>query len=144
MIADIIWKQREEAIMARILVVDDEPEIRLLTRLVLEKAKHSVLEAVDGQSALRAICKEKPDVVLLDVMMPGPLGWEICKKIKECETTKNIPAVMFTVKSLAEDIKHSAECGAVAHIAKPFEKEELLGTIDKILTRGGPGHLEGN
>lgn len=120
--------------MAKILVVDDEPEIRFLIRAFLEKAKHSVVEAGDGKSALGKIVKDKPDIVLLDVMMPDMLGWEVCKRIKEGKSTKDIPAVMFTVRGLGEDKKRSAECGADAHIAKPFEREELLGTIDRLLS----------
>lgn len=126
-------KQGRRNIMAKILVVDDEPDMRFLARVFLEKAEHSVVEAEDGESALGKIVKDKPDIVLIDVMLPGEDGWEICKKIKSIDETKGIPVAMFTIRSSDDAVERSMKCGADAHIKKPFEREELLATIDRLL-----------
>lgn len=119
--------------MASILIVDDEPEIRFLTRLMLEKAGHSVIEAADGDEGLRILENDKPDLILLDVMMPGLKGWEICKKIKADRETRDIPVVMFTVRTSKESKERSRKCGAEAHIDKPFDRKELLNVVNGLL-----------
>ncbi|MCD6082233.1 response regulator [candidate division WOR-3 bacterium] len=119
--------------MAKILVVEDEPEIRILVKTILEKAGYSVVEAEDGEAALRLVNEEEPDLVLLDVMIPGIEGWEVCRRIRENEATRRIPIIMVTVRTTDEDIQRSVECGANAHINKPFDQRELLDTIKKLL-----------
>lgn len=121
--------------MAKILLVDDEPEIRFLTRRMLEKEGHSVTEAENGEMALRMLQKDKPDLILLDVRMPGLNGWEVCRRIKADDKTKSIPVVMFTVRTSEEDIQKSVDYGANAHINKPFDKEELLELVENMLRR---------
>ncbi|NOZ59756.1 MAG: response regulator [Euryarchaeota archaeon] len=123
--------------MARILLVDDEPDIRYITRRMLERAGHSVVEAGDGETALDILRREPPDLVLLDVRMPGMNGWEVCRRIKEDSTTGSIPVVMFTVRTSKDSVKRSRECGAEAHINKPFEREELLELLERILEGAG-------
>ena len=119
--------------MTKILVVEDEPEIRILVKAILEKAGYSVVEAEDGEAALRLVNVEEPDLVLLDVMIPGIEGWEVCRRIRENEATKRLPIIMVTVRTTKEDIQRSVECGANAHINKPFDQKELLDTIKKLL-----------
>jgi CheY-like chemotaxis protein len=119
--------------MARILVVDDEPDIRVLMRMMLEKAGHEVVEAGSGEEGLRMLGSDNPDLVLLDVMMPGLKGWEVCERIKADEKMRSIPVVMFTVRTSKEDIKHSMACCADAHINKPFDRKELLSTVERLL-----------
>ena len=119
--------------MAKILVVEDEPEIRVLVKTILEKAGYSVVEAEDGEAALRLVNEEEPDLVLLDVMIPCIEGWEVCRRIRENEATRRIPIIMVTVRTTDEDIQRSVECGANAHINKPFDQRELLDTIKKLL-----------
>ena len=121
--------------MAKILVVEDEPEIRILVKTILEKAGYSVVEAEDGEAALRLVNEEEPDLVLLDVMIPGIEGWEVCRRIRENEATRRLPIIMVTVRTTDEDIQRSVECGANAHINKPFDQRELLDTIKKLLGR---------
>ena len=121
--------------MAKILVVEDEPEIRILVKTILEKAGYSVVEAEDGEAALRLVNEEEPDLVLLDVMIPCIEGWEVCRRIRENEATRRIPIIMVTVRTTDEDIQRSVECGANAHINKPFDQKELLDTIKKLLGR---------
>jgi len=119
--------------MTKILVVEDEPEIRILVKTILEKAGYSVVEAEDGEAALRLVNEEEPDLVLLDVMIPGIEGWEVCRRIRENEATRRLPIIMVTVRTTDEDIQRSVECGANAHINKPFDQRELLDTIKKLL-----------
>lgn len=119
--------------MAMILLVDDEPDIRILTRMMLEKAGHSVVEAVNGDEGLRMLKNNRPDLILLDVMMPGMKGWKVCEKIKADKKNRDIPVVMFTIRSSEDSVKKSYECGADAHINKPFEIKELLDTIERLL-----------
>jgi len=119
--------------MAKILVVEDEPEIRILVKTILEKAGYSVVEAEDGEAALRLVNEEEPDLVLLDVMIPGIEGWEVCRRIRENEATRRLPIIMVTVRTTDEAIQRSVECGANAHINKPFDQRELLDTIKKLL-----------
>ena len=121
--------------MAKILVVEDEPEIRILVKTILEKAGYSVVEAEDGEAALRLVNEEEPDLVLLDVMIPCIEGWEVCRRIRENEATRRLPIIMVTVRTTDEDIQRSVECGANAHINKPFDQKELLDTIKKLLGR---------
>jgi len=113
--------------------VDDEPEIRYIARRMLEKAGHEVSEACDGEECLQKLKAEKPDLILLDVMMPGLKGWEVCRRIKAEDRTRSIPVVMFTVRTSEEDLEESKRCGAEAHINKPFEREELLRVVNRVL-----------
>ncbi len=119
--------------MAKILLVDDEPEIRYIARRMLEKAGHEVSEACDGEECLQKLKAEKPDLILLDVMMPGLKGWEVCRRIKAEDRTRSIPVVMFTVRTSEEDLEESRKCGAEGHINKPFEREELLRVVNRVL-----------
>jgi len=119
--------------VAKILLVDDEPEMRFITRKMLEKAGHTVVEACSGEECLARLEEELPDLILLDVMMPGDDGWEVCRKIKSQDRTRGIPVVMFTVRTEEEDMLESTSSGADAHINKPFERDELLGIISRIL-----------
>jgi len=119
--------------MAKILLVDDEPEIRYIARRMLEKVGHEVSEACDGEECLQKLKAEKPDLILLDVMMPGLKGWEVCRRIKAEDRTRSIPVVMFTVRTSEEDLEESRKCGAEGHINKPFEREELLRVVNRVL-----------
>lgn len=116
------------------MVVDDEPNIRFIVRKMLEKEGHEVVEAGDGKAALEMGRKEKPDLVLLDVMMPGLDGWETCRQLKGSEETKDITVAMLTVKSRDEDkIKSLDEAVADWHISKPFTVETLTRTVRWLL-----------
>ncbi len=121
--------------MARILIIDDEPEIITLTRMMLQKAGYEVIGAESGKKGLEILEKDKVDLVLLDVVMPDINGWEVCRKIKADEKLRQIPVVMFTVYDNKEDVMRSHECGADAHLSKPFNREELLDVIRRFLIR---------
>ena len=122
--------------MAAILLVDDEPKISSLTKRVLEKGGHQVLEASDGASCMKILESELPDLILLDVMMPGDDGWEVCRKIKSGARTKSIPVVMFTVRSSSDSIDKSLNyAGADAQLNKPYRIEELLEVVGRFVEK---------
>lgn len=122
--------------MTKIMIVDDEEKVRYAVRKILEKSGHEVLEASGGKECLKKLKKEKPDLILLDVIMPDMDGWEVCKKIKEDEKTKDITVTMLTVKSGNEDkIKSFDDALADWHINKPFKAEALIRTVKWLLER---------
>ena len=117
-----------------ILVVDDNPKNLNLLFGVLEKTKYDVLFASDGQSCLDLIEKEWPDLILLDVMMPGIDGFETCRRLKANKETKDIPVIFMTALSETVDKVKGMELGAVDYITKPFQPEEVLARIKTHLT----------
>lgn len=129
----------------KIMVVDDEPDIVVIVGEMLRKAGYDVIEARSGRECLEKLKKEKPDLILLDVMMPDILGWDVCKKIKGDEATMSIPVAMLTVKSTDEDKERSfkyAHCDA--HINKPIIREKLLSTVEWLLKNIPKKSLRGN
>ncbi len=124
--------------MAKILLIDDEAEIVLLTRRILEREGFEVVTAKSGKDGLKVLENDPPDLILLDIMMPGEDGWEISRKIKSNEKTKNIPVAMFTVRVSEKSVQKSIEYAlADAQIDKPFETEELLKVINDLLIKSG-------
>ena len=122
----------------KIMLVDDEPDILLIERTILKKAGHEVIETESGEECLERLKTEKPDIILLDVMMPGINGWETAKQIKEDENTKDIPVIMVTVRGSEEDMTKSFQYGkSDGHVSKPIIKEKLLNTIDWIARTKG-------
>lgn len=118
----------------RIMVVDDEAGIRYILRRLLAGAGYEVVDVESGEECLDMLEKEKVDLVLMDIMMPGMDGWEATKRIKKNPQTKDIPVAMLTVRSEEEDkIKSFQNSTADAHIDKPIIKEKMLGTIDWVL-----------
>ena len=115
-----------------ILVVDDDAEIRDLAELVLRGGGYTVRKASSGWDALEAVRGERPDLVLLDVNMPGMDGWELLRLLKADELGRDLPVVMFTVKMEFRDKVHALQDGAYDYITKPFSYEELLGRIERI------------
>lgn len=118
----------------KIMTVDDEPDIRFMVRRILEKAGYEVIEARNGEECLEKLKKEKPDLILLDVMMPGLNGWETLKKIRAKEEWKSIPIAMVTVKSLLPELQ-SRNMGIeelVDYVEKPFTRETLLNRVTAI------------
>ena len=121
--------------MDKILVVDDEPNVIHLARTMLEKEGYWIASASDGDEALRLLERESIDLVLLDLLMPGKSGLEVCKIIKEQPKTRNIPVVMFNALGREVDGKLASWAGADAHITKPFEKPTRRGNQE--LAEGG-------
>jgi two-component system, OmpR family, alkaline phosphatase synthesis response regulator PhoP len=119
----------------KVLVVDDEAPIRLLCRVNLEAEKMEVLEAADGESGLETARAEKPDVILLDVMMPGMDGWEVAERLLEDGETSEIPLVFLTARAELRDRARGLELGGVDYITKPFNPVELAAVVENLLER---------
>ncbi len=110
---------------ARVLIVDDEAGIRELCRVNLALAGYDVVEAADGFQALERIAQAKPDVIFLDVLMPGMSGWELLAKLREDEATAQIPVVMLTALDSEDDQIRGWEGGVVDYLTKPFNPLSL-------------------
>jgi CheY-like chemotaxis protein len=121
--------------LVKILIVDDEPDFVRLLRIFLEKNGYEVHGANDGEECLSKINDVKPNLVLMDVMMPGLSGWEVCKSLKEDPLTRDIPVAMLTVRGTKEDVKRSFEYArADEHLSKPIPMKEMLFSIKKMAT----------
>jgi CheY-like chemotaxis protein len=116
--------------MDRILVVDDEPDIVNLVSRILEKAGYWVSSASTGDEALQVVTTEDPDLILLDLVMPGRSGLEVCQILKTQPKTRNIPVIMFTALGREVDRKLSSSAGADAHFMKPFKRATLLTELE--------------
>ncbi len=133
--------KREDQIGGKkVLVVDDEPSIRCLVSYMLAR-KYIVLEAKDGEEAVHMAHSHKPDLILMDIMMPNMNGYAACHTIKKDPTTKAIPIVMLTVLHHALNVKLAKGIGADGYITKPFSLQDLLGTIDGFLTSSELGMM---
>ncbi|MCK4303872.1 MAG: response regulator [Candidatus Eisenbacteria sp.] len=121
---------------SRILVVEDDINLRTILKLQLERAHYSVRAAEDGEEGLRLINEEIPDLVLLDVMMPGMDGWEVCRRIKTSISTANVPIIMLTAMSDQEDKVRGLTGGANDYLTKPYELDELLVRVSNLLQWG--------
>jgi DNA-binding response OmpR family regulator len=121
-----------------ILIADDDPEILTMLGIRLSKKGYQVLEAVDGNQTLSLARKHKPDLVLLDVMMPGKNGWEVAKELRADESFANVGIVMLTAIGEKVNEMTSPLYGADAYVDKPFDFTELESKIKTVLTnRGG-------
>jgi DNA-binding response OmpR family regulator len=118
-----------------VLVVDDEAPIRLLCRVNLEAEGMDVLEAADGLAGVEAARAERPDVILLDVMMPGMDGWEVAERLVEDDLTSHIPLIFLTARAELRDRARGIELGGVDYITKPFNPLELASVIEGLLER---------
>jgi two-component system alkaline phosphatase synthesis response regulator PhoP len=121
--------------VTKVLVIDDEAPIRLLCRVNLEAEKMQVLEAADGESGVEIARTEKPDVVLLDVMLPGMDGWQVAERLVEDATTSQIPLVFLTARAELRDRARGLELGGVDYITKPFNPLDLAPVIEGLLER---------
>ena len=119
----------------KILVVEDEESLLKLESILLTTRGYKVTGASDGLKALTEIEKEKPDLVLLDIMMPGIDGFEVCRRIKENPATKSIPVVMLTAKKSSADQVKGAEVGADAYLTKPFKAGRIIEVIEELLKK---------
>jgi len=117
----------------KILVVDDEKELVEMIKMRLEASGYEVIPAYDGQEALEKARKEKPDLIVLDLMLPKIDGYKVCRMLKFDEKYKHIPIIMFTARAQEEDKKLGEEVGADAYITKPFESQALLKKIKELL-----------
>ncbi len=123
----------------KILIVDDDVNICELIRLYLEKEKYSTVIVNDGQEAVNIFNEVKPDLVLLDIMLPGLDGWQVCRKIRG---TSNVPIIMLSAKGETFDKVLGLELGADDYIVKPFETKEVLARIKAVLRRSAAAAAE--
>ena len=121
--------------MTRVLVVDDDAPIRLLCRVNLEAEGMEVLEAADGADGLEKARTARPDVVLLDVMLPKIDGWRVAEALLEDPATGEIPIVFLTARAELRDQARGLEIGGIDYITKPFNPVELADLIRKLLDR---------
>lgn len=122
-------------IKQRVLLVDDEENIRMLVRFNLEKAGYEVIEAGDGKQALALARNETPDIAILDLMLPGIDGLEVCRLLKQSPETAALPIIMLTAKGDEIDRVIGLELGADDYMAKPFSQRELAARIKAVLRR---------
>jgi DNA-binding response OmpR family regulator len=126
----------------RVLVIDDEAPIRLLCRVNLEAEGMDVLEAADGPSGLEMARAEAPDVVLLDVMMPGLDGWRVAEELLDDPRTESIPIVFLTARAELRDRARGIDLGGVDYVTKPFNPVELAPLVRDLLERVARGERD--
>ena len=119
----------------RILIVDDEEGIVKLVKMYLEHHRYEVITAIDGQEGLERAKTEKPDLIVLDLMLPKMDGYKVCGLLKRDTRYAKIPVILFTAKSQEKDVKLGQEVGADAYIIKPFEPEVLLSKIEELINQ---------
>lgn len=118
--------------ITKVLVVDDDNNISELLRLYLEKNGFSVITCADGETAVELEKKEKPSIILLDIMLPKFDGWQVCKEIRK---TSDVPIIMITAKNETFDKILGLELGADDYIAKPFDTKEVVARVKAVLRR---------
>ncbi|VAW19832.1 hypothetical protein MNBD_BACTEROID05-713 [hydrothermal vent metagenome] len=126
--------KKEKGDWQSVLIVDDDEILIKTVRPLLMNNGYSVLTALTGEVALDIIKNQKPDLVILDVLLPGIKGRDVCLKIREDEETKNIPVIFLTAKESDDDIEAEMSAGAQAHLTKPVKPKKLLSTIRNILS----------
>jgi two-component system alkaline phosphatase synthesis response regulator PhoP len=120
----------------RILLIEDEEDIAALIKLQAEVSGYKLHVEVDGINGYRAIEREKPDLVILDIMLPGQNGFDVCRKMKSNPDLKNIPVIIVTAKREELDVVLGLELGADDYVAKPFSPKVLFSRIKAVLRRG--------
>ncbi|MCB9878522.1 MAG: response regulator [Planctomycetes bacterium] len=121
---------------SKVLVIEDEPDILEVIQYNLEREGHKVIACRNGEQGLSRIRTDNPDLVLLDLMLPGMDGVEVCRKVKSDPVTRSIPIIMVTAKSEESDIVLGLGIGADDYIAKPFSPRELIARVKVVLRRG--------
>jgi DNA-binding response OmpR family regulator len=119
----------------RVLVIDDERSIRLLCRVNLAASGIEVIEASDGRAGLELARNERPDLILLDVMMPEVDGWTVARKLAESEATRDIPVVFLTARADPADKRLGEQLGGVGYLVKPFDPVSIGDVVETVLSR---------
>ncbi|MCU7892024.1 MAG: response regulator [Candidatus Thiodiazotropha sp. (ex Ustalcina ferruginea)] len=117
----------------KILIVDDEPNIVLSVEYLMKREGYQVTTANDGQTALELLSETKPDLLILDVMMPRKNGFEVCSEIRADPTLSRLPILMLSAKGREAEIKKGVSLGADAYITKPFSTHDLVDMVNKLL-----------
>lgn len=117
----------------KIVLAEDEPQIARLIEFKLKKEGYDVTWKENGEEALKAIKADKPDLILLDIMMPVMDGYEVLRRLKEDENLTDIPVIMLTARAQEKDVVKGIDLGAEDYITKPFHPAELLARVKRIL-----------
>lgn len=125
-----------------VLVADDETPIRLLVRVNLEAEGFEVIEASDGRQSLEMARSERPDIILLDVMMPFKDGWKVAEELLDDDATSGIPIIFLTARADLRDHERGLDAGALQYITKPFNPRTLAPAIDECLETARSGDVE--
>ena len=126
----------------KVLVIDDEAPIRLLCRVNLEAEGMEVIEAADGPSGLARARAEAPDVILLDVMMPGLDGWQVAEELLDSDRTSSIPIVFLTARAEVRDRARGLDLGGIDYVTKPFNPIELAPLVLDLIDRVDRGERD--
>lgn len=119
--------------MARVLIVEDDHVIRELLVVNLKMEGHEAITAADGADALSAVADHAPDVVLLDMMLPGIDGWDVTARLKGDDTTRHIPIVALSARAMQADIERGMQLGVDHYVTKPFDPIELMQLVNRLL-----------
>ena len=121
--------------MAKILLVDDEPDFVETVEFFLSGSNYQVFVAKNGKEALEQAEREKPDLILMDVMMPEMDGLEACRHFKNHSSLKSVPIIMLTAKGQVQDVKDAFAAGADSYVVKPFNLPDLVKRIETMLSK---------
>ncbi len=121
----------------KVLIADDEPNIVISLEYLMKREGHQVVVARDGEQALAMIRAERPALVLLDVMMPGKSGFEVCQSVRADETLAGVKIMLLTAKGRDTDVAQGMALGADAYMTKPFSTKELAARVRELLAQGG-------
>ena len=133
---------RNDTARRRVLVVDDEPAIRALCRVNLSVSGMDVIEAADGETALELARAEQPDLILLDVMLPGATGWDVAADLGSRPATRDIPVIFLSAMADSSDLERGRQHGAVGYVTKPFDPVGIADVIERTLRRIASGERE--
>jgi CheY-like chemotaxis protein len=117
----------------KVLVVDDSPTAIMWQKMILRQGQYEVVTAVDGQAGVEAAIAEKPDLILMDVMMPRMNGFEACREIRKTPATQHVPIIMVTTRSEMESVEEGFQSGCSEYITKPIDRLELLAKVNSYL-----------
>lgn len=122
--------------MKKVLIVDDDPGVHSIINVIIQRIMHecTFVSAYNGTDGIRTAIEEKPDVILLDVSMPGIDGFETCRRLKSDELTRHIPVIIFTgMATDSEGLSSATDCGADEVLAKPIRKDRLIEKLSSVL-----------
>lgn len=117
----------------KILIVDDDADIVDLLKAILEMKGYEIIEAFDGREAIEKAYERKPDLILLDIMMPVMDGWEVCQRLKACKKTSHLPVAIVTTRDGRSDRKRAVKEGVADYITKPFQPDDFMQRIKRVL-----------
>jgi CheY-like chemotaxis protein len=118
----------------KVLVVDDSPTAIMWQKMILRQGQYEVVTAVDGQAGVEAAIAERPDLILMDVMMPRMNGFEACREIRKTPATQHVPIIMVTTRSEMESVEEGFKSGCSEYITKPIDRLELLSKVNSYLS----------